>query len=211
MDDDYWSAVRSLRLQLADFLEAVPEEEWEAPSLCEGWRVRDVVGHVSVVPRVTLRQMLAVAPRARFDVDRVNMLVGIQEGQRTPQELVALLRQHAAHRTGIRPVPDPRNLLFDLVVHGQDVARPLRRQLPVASSVAQQGLDRVWAMGWPFRARARLGGLRLRATDTGWSVGEGPEVRGSALDLLLVATGRRASVVDDLDGPGVPLLMTATR
>jgi uncharacterized protein (TIGR03083 family) len=209
MDDQYWSAVRTARLDFADFLDTLSAQEWDAASLCAGWRVRDVVGHVSVVPRVTARQMLAVAPRARFDVDRINMLVGIQEGQRDPQELVALLRRHAADRMRSRPVPDPRNLLFDLIVHGQDVARPLGRDLPVDSGLAQRGLERVWAMGWPFRARTRLGGLSLRTSDTGWTVGDGPEVNGSALALLLLATGRTAAVIGELDGPGVPKLAAA--
>lgn len=209
MDDQYWSTVRTMRLHLADFLDTLSTQQWDAASLCAGWRVRDVVGHVSVVPRVTIRQMLAVAPRARFDINGINMLVGIQEGQRDPQQLVALLRRHAADRIPSRPVPDPRNLLFDLIVHGQDVARPLGRDLPVAAAQARQGLERVWAMGWPFRARTRLAGLSLRATDTGWATGTGPEVIGSTLALLLLATGRTAAVIDELQGPGVLGLASA--
>jgi uncharacterized protein (TIGR03083 family) len=203
MDDAEWSTVRELRLQLADFLQTLTVDEWDAPSLCEGWRVRDVVGHVSVVPRVTPRRMLAVAWTARFDIHRVNHLVGLQEGRRDPAELVEDIRRHAADRLPDRPVPDPRNLLFDLVVHGQDVAVPLGRDLPVRPDVARRGLERVWAMGWPFGARKRLAGLTLRADDSGWTAGSGPEVRGSTLALLLLATGRTAAVVDRLHGPGV--------
>ncbi|WP_298885889.1 maleylpyruvate isomerase family mycothiol-dependent enzyme [uncultured Serinicoccus sp.] len=209
MDDQYWSTVRTMRMEFADFLDTLSAQQWDAASLCAGWRVRDVVGHVSVVPRVTARQMLAVAPRARFDINGINMLIGIQEGQRDPQELVALLRRHAADRIPSRPVPDPRNLLFDLIVHGQDVARPLGRDLPVAAAQAQQGLERVWAMGWRFRARTRLGGLSLRATDTHWAAGTGPEVTGSTLALLLLATGRTTAVLDELHGPGVRGLASA--
>lgn len=210
MDEEYWSAVRSLRLELADFLERLRDEEWEAPSLCAGWRVRDVAGHVCVVPRVTARRILAVAPRARFDVDRVNHLIGLEEGRRDPEELVMLLRRHAGDRIRSGPLPDPRNLLFDLVVHGQDVARPLGRTLPVPAALAQQSLERVWAMGWPFRARTRLAAFTLRASDTGWAVGQGPEVNGSALALLLLATGRTATVAGELEGPGVRALVSAS-
>ena len=62
MDTEYWSAVRSLRLGIADVLESLDVQEWDAPSLCRGWRVRDVAGHVAVVTTITTWRMLAVAP-----------------------------------------------------------------------------------------------------------------------------------------------------
>lgn len=34
------------RAEMADFLESLSAEQWEAPSLCAGWRVRDVAAHV---------------------------------------------------------------------------------------------------------------------------------------------------------------------
>ena len=73
--------------------------------------------------------------------------------------------------------------------------------MPVTS--ARQGLDRVWEMGWPFRAQQRLAGLHLRATDTDWERGEGPPVEGTALTLLLLLTGRTATALPMLNGPGV--------
>jgi hypothetical protein len=40
------------------------------------------------------------------------------------------------------------------------------------------------------------------ATDLDWSRGSGPEVRGKAIDLLLLVANR-PQVLADLDGPGV--------
>jgi hypothetical protein len=57
-------------------------------------------------------------------------------------------------------------------------------------------------MGWPFWAKRRLRGLRLVATDTAWSAGEGAEVRGPAQALLLLLTGRTEAALPHLDGPG---------
>ena len=45
----------------------------------------------------------------------------------------------------------------------------------------------------------------LRATDTDWQHGTGPEVSGPAVALLLAVTGRKATL-DDLTGDGVPAL-----
>lgn len=61
-------------------------------------------------------------------------------------------------------------------------------------------------MGWPFNARRNLADLTLRATDTGWTAGTGPEVADNALPLLLLLTGRSTAVMDALHGPGATAL-----
>lgn len=48
----------------------------------------------------------------------------------------------------------------------------------------------MWALKAPFHARRKFDGYRLVATDTEWSVGDGPEVRGPMDALLLVLAGR---------------------
>lgn len=75
-------------------------------------------------------------------------------------------------------------------MHSQDIALPLGRNLSVPVAATHRGLQRVWEMGWPFNARKRLGGFALRATDSDWRAGTGPEVKGPALALLLLLTGR---------------------
>ncbi len=105
-------------------------------------------------------------------------------------------------------VLDTRNALFDLIVHSQDIALPLGRAFDVPPEYSRVALDRVWQMGWPFRARRRLGHLSLSATDTTWSVGTGPQVSGTALALLLLLTGRNAVAAPHLHGPGTDALAT---
>jgi uncharacterized protein (TIGR03083 family) len=208
MDEEYWSAVHTLRVGTADLLESLTSEEWEVPSLCQGWRVRDVAGHLTVVPAITTWEMMSVAPRARFNPHRINTLIARREGSRSPEEIVALLRERAWERRTARLL-DARNSLFDLVVHSQDIARPLVRDFPVDVDFVHRGLQRVWEMGWPFNARRRLAGLTLCATDTDWRVGAGPEVTGPAMALLLLLTGRTDAAANDLRGPGHALLRRA--
>lgn len=146
--------------------------------------------------------MLRVAPRSRMNPHRINTTLAIRYGSAPPHEIVARIREHSRERRTAKGL-DTANALFDLAVHSQDMALPLGRTftVPVASAVA--GLDRVWEMGWPFRARHRLGGLTLSATDGTWSVGTGPEVRGPAMALLLLMTGRTQAAAPSLEGPGV--------
>ena len=203
--EEYWSAVRTMRLRIADLLDTLSPAEWDASSLCRGWRVRDVAGHLALVPTITTWQMISAAPRARFDPHRINTLMAQRQGSNSPDEIVAKIREHAGERRTAKAL-DTRNALFDAVVHSQDIALPLDRDFPVPVTFSRAGLTRVWAMGWPFNARRRLAGLTLRATDTDWTVGTGPEVAGPALPLLLLVTGRSAAAAHSLHGSGVGAL-----
>jgi uncharacterized protein (TIGR03083 family) len=193
--EDSWHAIAALRLGLADLLDGLAPAEWEAPSLCAGWRVRDVAAHVAMTPQVPgLGAMLADAVRARGRFHRLNHDVAVRHaGQRAPERLVAELREHASSRR-LPAVTNYRNIVLDVLVHGQDIAIPLGRPLPVPPDVAVAAANRAWTMGWPFWARRRLRGRRLVATDTDWSVGSGPvggpEVSGPIVALVLLLTGR---------------------
>lgn len=200
--DESWDVIAEQRRALADLLDGLTPEQWEAPSLCDGWRIRDVAAHVALTPQHPgSGAMLVGAVRARGNFDRLNRDLALAHAARPPQRLVAELREHAASRR-LPVVTTWRNLLFDVLVHVQDVAVPLGvdRAMPVAA--AREGVQRVWSMGWPFHARRRLAGMRLVATDSDWSAGTGPEVHGTTETLLLLVTGRTAAAQPRLTGPG---------
>jgi uncharacterized protein (TIGR03083 family) len=205
VDEEYWAAVRTIRLRIADFLAGLTPAEWDAASLCDGWRIRDVAGHLALVPTITTWELLAAAPRGRFNMHRMNTVLSVRHGSVEPARIVAKLRANADARRTAR-VLDTRDSLFDAIVHSQDMAVPLGREFPVPAEDCRAGLDRVWSMGWPFRARRRFAGLTLTATDSAWTVGTGPEVSGPSLALLLLLTGRTAVAAQTLRGPGVAAL-----
>ena len=200
MGEEYWSAVRAVRLRLAEMLDTLSPGEWDAASLCEGWRVRDVAGHLALVPTITTWQMLAAAPRARFNPNRINTLLAVRAGSVATSEIVRKLRDHADRTTA--KALDTRNALFDAIVHSQDIAIPLCRTFGIPVDFTRQGLDRVWVMGWPFNARRRLAGRTLTATDTEWTVGSGPDL-GQRPVLLLLLTGRTSTARSELAGHGL--------
>jgi uncharacterized protein (TIGR03083 family) len=103
-------------------------------------------------------------------------------------------------------VSNDRNVLFDLLVHGQDIAVLLGVDLRMPPDAAAAGASRVWSMGWPFWAKRRLRGMRLTATDVDWSVGSGAEITGPVRGLLLLLTGRTATAAPLLSGDGVAQL-----
>jgi Mycothiol maleylpyruvate isomerase N-terminal domain len=59
--DDVWRAIDDQRRRLAGLLEDLSEQEWQHPSLCRGWTVRQVAAHIalqnttwSMMPRAVL-------------------------------------------------------------------------------------------------------------------------------------------------------------
>jgi uncharacterized protein (TIGR03083 family) len=203
--EKYWAAVRDMRLRVAQLLESLNPHDWDAPSMCAGWRVRDVAGHLALTPTITTWQLIAAAPQSWFNPNRINTLLARRVGSQAPEHIVSELRDQAGLRTTAK-VLDTRNSLYDVIVHSQDIAVPLNRELPVPVEYLPMALDRVWTMGWPFNAQRRHAGHTLTATDTEWTVGNGPRIEGTALALLLLLTGRTSAVFDHLRGPGVERL-----
>ncbi|MCE3549854.1 maleylpyruvate isomerase family mycothiol-dependent enzyme [Pseudonocardia sp. RS11V-5] len=203
--DEKWAVIAEGRRELADLLAGLSEHEWERPSLCAQWRVRDVAAHVALTPQSPgMLRIVAAGMRAGGDLQAVNRDLALAHARHPTTRLVAELRELADSRA--RPaITTLDNLLFDVLVHVQDVALPLGRTVPMPLAGAREGLDRVWRMGWPFWARRRFRGTRFVATHAGWTAGDaaGAEVRGPAAALLLLLTGRHAAALPRLAGDGL--------
>lgn len=200
--EESWQVIEQERRTLADLLDTLTDEEWERPSLCGGWRIKDVAAHVALVPHPpNAWTMLVEGLRARGNFHRLNHDLAVKAAERPSAEIVAELADHAGSRK-MPMVTNERNILFDILVHGQDIAIPLGRKRAMPIVAARAGADRVWRMGWPFWAKRRLKGFRLIATDTEWTVGAGKDVHGPVDALLLLVTGRTASLLR-LTGEGV--------
>ncbi|MGY1660989.1 maleylpyruvate isomerase family mycothiol-dependent enzyme [Geodermatophilus sp. SYSU D00705] len=201
--DDVWRTIDAERLSLADLLEDLSPTEWETPSLCSGWRVGDVAVHLTQA-HMGLGAALVAAVRARGSFDRMIRDSALRAAPLPPAECARRLRAMAGSRR-TAPFLSPLEPLMDVLVHGQDIALPLGRCRPMPPAAAAAAAQRAWDMGFPFRAQRRLTGLRLSATDTGWTVGDGAPVEGPVAALLLLVTGREAAL-GQLDGEGARLL-----
>ena len=207
--DSSWRVIASERRSLADLLEQLTDEQWETPSLCAGWRVRDVAAHIAMVPTAPgLLAMVRGAAAAHGNFNRLNHDLAVRHARRPTADIVAELRGDADSRR-LPSVTSVTNLGFDILVHGQDIAIPLGVTRPMPTDAAAAGAARVWAMGWPFWARRRLHGYRLIATDANWSAGAGAEVHGPIDALLLLLTGRPAGLTR-LTGDGAHALRERT-
>ena len=204
--DDVCRTIDAELRGLADVLGDLSPTEWETPSLCSGWLVRDVATHLTQA-HMGYRDALVGAVRAGGSFDRMIRDAALRAGPLSPEECSRRIRAMVGSRR-TAPFVTPTEPLIDVLVHGQDIAVPLGRERPVPPAPAAAAAQRVWDMGFPFRARKRLAGLRLQATDGDLVLGEGAPVEGTTGDLLLLVTGRTATV-HRLSGEGVEWLPAA--
>jgi uncharacterized protein (TIGR03083 family) len=192
---------RAERSDLADFLATLSPQDWEAPTLCSKWSVKDVVAHV-----ISYEELGPVGLLKRFAkgwIVRANE-VGVDDfAALSPQQLLEFLRNHLQPR-GLTAGFGGMIALVDGTIHHQDIRRSLGRP----RTVPADRLERVLGLvpGNPrLGAGRRIRGLRLRATDIEWAHGRGPEVTGPGEALLMAMSGRPAALAD-LNGQGLATL-----
>ena len=206
-DDELWAAIDTQRLRTADLLETLTDDEWSHRSLCDGWTVRDVTAHLTL-QQLTLADGLKILVKHPGSLNRTIRASTRAKARQPAAQLIAEIRAMAGsrrHNFGVTA----NETLIDIVVHGQDIAVPIGRSLYVPPEVAATAAQRVWDCRGSRLSKVfkplPYDDLNLRATDTDWSVGHGPELRGPILALLLLLTGR-AVVLPQLGGPGVQAL-----
>ncbi len=212
MDDtEVWAAVDRRRRAIVELLTGLDPGEWDTPSLCEGWTVRDVAAHLTM-PLLSLPQFVLLALR---HPGRTNHLIrdgSIDLARRyDPRQLLDRLDLLVGRH---RPVPGLtcRESLIDAVGHTYDMTIPLGRDIGVPAADVAEAADRV--VSYRGRGNAKvfrslpLATFRLTATDHPWSTGDGAEVTGSMTDLFLLLTGRVARI-GHVGGPGADDLRRA--
>ncbi|UMB72119.1 maleylpyruvate isomerase family mycothiol-dependent enzyme [Mycobacterium paraterrae] len=189
------------RVEIAAFLETLTPQEWQAPSLCHKWTVKDVVAHI-----VSYEELTPLGLVMRFAKGRVVNAnqVGVQEySHMSPHELVEFLHRHLRPH-GLTAAFGGMIGLVDGTVHHQDIRRALGHPRKVPADRLERILPLV-PSNPRLGAGRRIRGLRLVATDVAWQHGDGPEVRGTGEALLMAMTGRK-QVTMELTGPGQPTL-----
>jgi uncharacterized protein (TIGR03083 family) len=189
---EIWTAVDAQRHALAAELDRLTPAEWETPSLCAGWTVRDVAAHLTLQDLTIGQGLRLFARHPAPGMDRVIRDAARHRAELPTGELIALIRT-GSHRANVGVTP--RGTLIDILVHSQDITVPLGRPLPLDPVAAAEAASRVWATGAPWHAAKRYRGHRLTATDAAWTAGDGPVPLTGPIDaLLMLLTGRPAAL-----------------
>lgn len=215
-DTEVWSAIDDQRDRTVDLLEQLSEKEWRHASLCSGWTVRDVAAHLTL-QELRIGDVLATVikhPGSLGGMNRMIRLSARHKAEEPVEQLIGELRATVGSRRSNVGVTNLETLI-DIIVHGQDIAIPLARDLEMPTSASATAASRVRSLLGTGAGRVfndiGVQRFRLIATDATWCEGAGPEVRGPIGAILLLLTGRLAALprltgagADDLRSKFVP-------
>jgi uncharacterized protein (TIGR03083 family) len=206
---DHTALRQALVRDLADRLRTLTPGEWERPSRCDGWREKDVVGHMVSGTENGLGKLPIKLALAGFDLDKAAARLAVETADsRPPEQLLEdwVRGETAAKLSGFAKTLKPRDMFVDHVVHGVDMLLPLGYDRPNDPERLRAALEAAPEVAGGVRAKKRSQGLRLVATDLDWTNGgAGAEVRGPGEAILLALTGRWVRG-DELVGDGVAVL-----
>lgn len=202
---DTWTMVAETRTDLASYLATLTPDQWNAPTLCDKWKVRDVVGHlVGGANKIPMGKIVGGMLKSGFNLNKLLAATALEEGKRSPEALLKAMREAVSMRN-TPPMTKPEGILADTVIHTQDIRRALDAPRTVPEERVRAALDVATNAGSILGNKKRVAGLKLVATDMEWTYGNGPEVHGTGEALLMAMCGRKAAC-DDLTGDGVAAL-----
>jgi uncharacterized protein (TIGR03083 family) len=188
--DDLMPMIAAERRTFADLLAGLAEPDWDAPSLCTGWRVREVVAHMTMPFRYSPPRFLAELARSRGNFTRMSDRVARRDAQAPIGTLLDGWRSNEDKRWK-PPGGGLKGALTHDVVHGLDITVPLGIDHPVGEPALRAVLDHATT---PLSLKSMgldLTGTRLEADDLDWTYGDGEPLRGEARHLLMVLMDRR--------------------
>jgi uncharacterized protein (TIGR03083 family) len=203
--EDVYAATAQARRRIADLVDSLNDAQLATQSLCAGWTVKTVAGHLLSNLSESVSAVVLLAMRRRSSSGAIDELARRCADQ--PADEIAIGLRRLADRRYWRPPPRGHiGPLADVLVHGGDMRIPLGLPFDPHPEQAAMALDfLVGPSAFDMVTHGLLSGISLHATDTDRSWRKGTEVRGPAAALMMAAAGRTA-LLDTLDGPGLPLL-----
>ncbi|MFF0356942.1 MULTISPECIES: maleylpyruvate isomerase family mycothiol-dependent enzyme [unclassified Nocardia] len=202
--DELWAMTHTERAALADDLALLDDDQWARPSLCGDWTVEQVVAHLTAAASIGRLRWLASVLGARFDFDLHNARRLAEHRGATPAETLARFRAVVTSTTAASG--HTAAWLGEVVVHGQDIRRPLGLSTTPSTAAATAVADFYASRDFTVPSKTTIAGLRLEATDGPFATGTGPLVSGPTIALVMVMAGRAAGA-DALAGPGLPTVL----
>jgi len=191
-EPELWGMVHAERAALAEDLAGLSQAQWNAGSLCSEFTVREVVAHLTSGATLGPVRWMAGVIRCRFDFDAQVAYRLAQQLGAGPGETLDRFRRSVTSTT--KPPVPVAAVLGEVIVHGEDIRRPLRiqRHYPIATLTRVAEYYHRSNMTVPSERRTR--GLRLSATDGPFSGGpqNGALVSGRTLALIMAMAGRPA-------------------
>jgi len=205
-DNDLMPIVAAHRRAFGDVLAGLSADDWDTPSLCAGWRVREVVAHMTMPFRYSTPWFLGQMVRSRGNFARMADRVARRDARAPITTLLDGWRTNENHPWR-PPGGGLTGALTHDVVHGMDITVPLGIEHPVSEQALRVVLDNATSVRNRRHFGLDLTGTRLEADDLDWAFGDGEPLRGAARSLLLVLMDRRLPA-EHLSGAGAARFTT---
>ncbi len=209
-DDVVWQKIQPTRKSILEYLTTLRNPQWNQNSLCDGWRVRDVLAHLILEYHYTVSNSGLDFIKSGFQINTFLRQTAINLGNRPVNELMDMFRamEHERHKPKSIPAI---NALVDLLIHEQDIRIPLNHPKDIDSEL----LNLIFTHWEPVEfnlgekitgVSGRTKGLRFVIDDLHMIRGTGDlDVIGNAQDILLAISGRKVTL-DRLSGQGAAIL-----
>jgi uncharacterized protein (TIGR03083 family) len=188
-EENLRSMVAREYIALADLLADLSEPSWDTASLCEGWRIREVVAHMTMAARYSPEQFYAELRDCDNDFGRLSDTIAARDAALPTSTLVADLRSDTMQQW-TPPGGEIHGALNHVVVHGLDITIALGLPRRAPDATIRTVLDDLTEGGIGARFGTDLGEHTLTATDLDWTYGTGSALRGEAADLVAHLCGR---------------------
>lgn len=200
---DLMALAEEERADLLALLRDLTPTQWDAPSLCTQWRVRDVATHLISYDELSSTQTVTTFLRGGLRPAKVNEVALTKYKDLDTHQIIDLVARSQRPR-GLPAGFKGGIALTDGTIHHQDIRRALNLPRVIPEHRLVPVLD--FSLGAPtLPSKGNSRGLRLVATDVDWSSGDGPEVTGPG-EALLMAVAGRPQALEDLSGEGLPTL-----
>ncbi len=179
------------RRELARVLSDLPASAWDAQTLCAGWRVREVVAHMTMPFRLSAARFAAELARSGGRFNAMSDRIARRDAAAvSAADLLSILQDNATN-----PWKPPGGgylgALTHDVIHGLDITVPLGISRRVPEDRLRAVLDAIAAPKALKHFGTDLSGVQLKAEDIDWEYGSGQQLSGAAQDLALVLCGRK--------------------
>lgn len=142
---DAWEMIATERRRLADELEGLTDEQWSTQSQCDAWDVRSTAAHIISPFGMGFGAFVGGMVGAGFNLNRfsIKRTAKTAEGK-SNADIVKIMRDEAENRWK-PPVPGigAEIPLSEIVVHGQDIRRPLGLPCTVPQETIDYCLDNI--------------------------------------------------------------------
>ncbi|HYO19845.1 MAG TPA: maleylpyruvate isomerase family mycothiol-dependent enzyme [Dermatophilaceae bacterium] len=152
------------RQALAGILRTLSDDDWAQPSLCSGWTVKDVAAHVISSPQFGPLETAKLLPSVWRGYNTMILRDGQPRGRAPVDQILADYERWASVRRGPVTVTHIEPLV-DVLVHTQDIVRPLGRRYAMPTAAAAVAAERCRLLSRLLGSHRLVIGVRMSATD----------------------------------------------